>query len=439
MRLRSAVLLVLVTALALMARAGLAAPPAHALDSDLRVLEQSVEPDFPDVVTFTLRTAGFEAEEVELLYTMPGDAYSDSESVGLDAPTSAVSVTLPLELYDYYMPPDTEIAYRWKLYSPTGAFAITPQQTFTMTDGRFEWKSITDEAGRIQVHWYAGANDFGSEVLAVATRALDRLEATIGLTLDTPARLWVYADEFDWMPAQPYDTPEWAGGRAYPEWSLTMLNISEGIMRDKNIRRAVPHELSHLAFYQATHNPRNSGELPPSWLDEGIAMWGQENLDPNKDLRPVRLAATEGTLIPLEEMERTFAEAEDLGTVDLAYAQSRSVVEFLLTDSRYGREKLARLFEAFRTQPDSESALQAALGVSTRELDRQWREALPYDMPSDKPSAARETEAQPNPAVRAPGLSLALTGLGMLLGFGLFGVVLLVRRGRAAGNSEHME
>jgi hypothetical protein len=439
MRFRATVLLVLVTALALIAEAGVAAPLAHALDSDLRVLEQDVEPDFPDQVTFTLRTSGYEAEAVELLYSMADDVYSGSKTVELDTPTSAISLTLPLKLYEYYMPPDTEIAYHWKLYSPTGAFVITPQQTFSMTDGRFAWNSVSDEAGRVQVHWYAGANDFGSEVLAVATRALDRLEATIGLTLDAPARLWVYADEFDWVLAQPYDTPEWAGGRAYPEWSLAMFYIPEGMMRDRNIRRAVPHELSHLAIYQATHSPRNSGSLPPSWLDEGVAMWGQENLDPNTDLRPVRLAATEGRLIPLEEMDRVFAEAEDLGTVDLAYAQSRSVVEFLLTDSRYGREKLARLFEEFRTQPDTESALQAALGVSTIELDRQWREALPYDMPSAASSAGRETGAQPNTAVSAPGLSLALMGLGMLLGFGLFGAILLVRRGRAASNREHME
>jgi hypothetical protein len=418
---------------------GIAAPPAVALDSNLRVLEQSVEPDFPDRVTFTLRTSGFEAEEVELLYTVPGDFYSDGESVGFDTPTSAISVTLPLELYDYYMPPDTEIAYRWKLYSPTGAFVITPEQTFTMTDGRFAWNTTSDEDGRVQVHWYAGANDFGSEVLAVAIRALDRLEATVGLTLDKPARLWVYADHVAWMPAQPIDTPEWAGGRAYPEWSLAMLAITEGMTRDKDIRRAVPHEISHLAMYQATHNPHNPESAPPSWLDEGIAMWVQENLDPNYDLRPVRQAATEGQLIPLDELDDAFLYAEDTPTVELAYAQSRSVTEFLLTDKRYGRDKLTRLFEAFRTRSDTESAFQDVLGAPIGELDSQWRDSLPYDLPPTRSTKTRQTSNDANPATGSSGLLPSLMCFGIPLVVGVLGLVVVVRRERAASIRQRTE
>ena len=61
-------------------------------------------------------------------------------------------------------------------------------------------------------------------------------------------------------------------------WPLTapveaLTRITEGMTRDKDIRRAVPHEISHQVLHQATKNAFNS---PPQWLDEGLATYWQE-------------------------------------------------------------------------------------------------------------------------------------------------------------------
>ncbi len=64
----------------------------------------------------------------------------------------------------------------------------------------------------------------------------------------------------------------------------------------------------------------------------------------------------------------------------IAYAQSHSAVEFLLTDSRYGPDKLARTVAAFREGVTYDEAFQAGVGATVDEIDEQWRDSLPYEV-----------------------------------------------------------
>ena len=82
----------------------------------------------------------------------------------------------------------------------------------------------------------------------------------------------------------------------------------------------------------------------------------------------------------LKALSGSFGADEEMAV--LSYAQSGSVVEFILDDPRYGPEKLARTVAAFKEGVTYDEALKAGLGVTVDELDEQWRQALPY-----KPSA----------------------------------------------------
>ena len=79
--------------------------------------------------------------------------------------------------------------------------------------------------------------------------------------------IWVYPSQEVLLEALPSNIPEWVGGKAFPELALVLAAIEDNEYAELEIKRVVPHELSHIALYQATRNPYNT---PPAWLEEGI-------------------------------------------------------------------------------------------------------------------------------------------------------------------------
>ena len=78
----------------------------------------------------------------------------------------------------------------------------------------------------------------------------------------------------------------------------------------------------------------------------------------------------------------------DPSQADLYYAESLSLVEYLI--KTYGEANLGQLIAAYRDELSYDEALQAAYGIDTDTLDRQWKASLGYqgDRPGG-PVAAR--------------------------------------------------
>jgi hypothetical protein len=279
-----------------------------------------------------------------------------------------------LDLTTDYIPPGTQVEYYWTLTGPDGNTEDTPSTTFKLMDERHKWKSLTDAQDRVTVNWYRGDTRFGKSLLTVATGALDRLQNDINAGLTRPAEIWVYASQDELLDALPAHIPGWVGGKAFTELAQVMVAISDDEYAELEIKRTIPHELSHLVLYQATRNPYNA---PPSWFDEGLAVYNQEAHDPSEQ-EALQWAAENGMLPPLNALSGSFGADEDAAL--FAYAQSHSAVEFLLTDSRYGPDKLARTVAAFREGVTYDEAFQAGLGATVDEIDQQWRASLPYEI-----------------------------------------------------------
>jgi hypothetical protein len=228
----------------------------------------------------------------------------------------------------------------------------------------------------VTVHWFEGSDAFGKMLVDTSAGALDRLRHDIGATPARPVDVWVYPSQDVLLEALPKNIPEWVGGKAFPELALVLAAIEDSEYSELEIKRVVPHELSHIVLYQATRNPYNT---PPAWLEEGIAVYNQEAHDPAEE-EALKYAAETNRLPPLRALSGSFGADEE--TALLSYAQSGSVVEFILDDARYGSTRLARTVAEFKGGVTYDEALRAGLGVSVDELDEQWREALPY-----KPSA----------------------------------------------------
>jgi hypothetical protein len=379
----------------------------------LVVEAQTADAQFPESVDFTLRASGFEASRAELNYRLLGDPITSGIQAEVEGPTSNLDLELSLDLATYYIPPGTQVVYYWAL---TGGqeTVYTPEKVFTMRDERHRWQSLVDDRKRVSVHWYDGDRDFGKALVDAASNALDRLEHDVDARLERPAGVWVYASQDDLLDALPQNIPEWVGGRAFPELALVLAAIANDEYADGEIKRVVPHELSHLVLYQATRNPYNS---PPAWMDEGLAVYNQEAHDPAEE-EALRSAAEGGYLPPLKALSGSFGASEE--TAVLSYAQSASVIDFLLNDSRYGPEKFARTVAAFREGVTYDEALEAGIGSTVDDIDREWRASLPYDL-------GQSASASPSgPGTSGSGsLDGDLGTIVLLVGLGIMGAIFL--------------
>ena len=161
---------------------------------------------------------------------------------------------------------------------------------------------------------------------------------------------------------------EWTGGLAYTEYGIVALGIStdqlgwgEGVMA---------HEMAHLVVHQVTMN--GYGLVLPTWLDEGLAMYAEGELT-SDFVSALSSAAKRGRLISVQSLSSSFP--ADTASATLAYAESYSLVEYLL-DHKGGKENMLDLLGAIRAGSGYVEALQDVYGLSIDQLDTQWRQHL---------------------------------------------------------------
>lgn len=347
--------------------AALLAAPAYARQgSPIRVIVSEARPDFSNQIVFALsaESSAGAITQVQLLY---GASRSDALTVVDLPPPGSPSVTIEhtLDTQVYYYPPGTDMTYRWVIRDAAGNTLESEPQHFVYHDERFDWSERTVRA--VTIYWYEGGEAFGADLAGAVDRGLANLESELGADLTQPVRIYVYATQEDMYSALQANSAEWIGGQANPVLGVIVAAIAPD--EDLEVRRIIPHELSHQVLHQEVDNPY--GGVPP-WLDEGLAVHHQEVRDRDYDVMVVQ-AAEENRLIPLEALTSSFP--ADPEQARLSYAQSRDMVEYIL--AIYGEEKLQALVAAIAAATPVEDAVQQALGRSVDELDTEWRATLP--------------------------------------------------------------
>lgn len=335
-----------------------------AQEEPVRILSERMENRFPVELLFHIEAESQVADitRIKLYYRMRG---SESETqVPLEF-TRGRRVEASYRWHTEYqtVPPGTPILYRWEIRDAAGNVLKTEERIFYYDDVRFEWRTRSDES--LAVFWYAGGEEFGEALYEKARWSLTTLEEGLGAQLDFPIRIVVYGSEDDFRSAFPRMN-EWIGGRAFPEMGLTVQTIVPGDYG--YLAQVIPHEIAHLLFFQLTDNPY---VYPPSWLNEGLAVYSESPSNPYYD-RLVAKAAAEGTLLPMEFIVGGFP--ADYERALLAYAQSYSLVKFLI--EQYGEEKLGEYLQAYKNAGirfDEKEAFREVYGISFDEFLEAWR------------------------------------------------------------------
>jgi hypothetical protein len=148
--------------------------------------------------------------------------------------------------------------------------------------------------------------------------------------------------------------PEWSGGTSGVDGILTFSQ--------PQVRRTMLHEYGHEAVKQFA-----SDAPVPYWLNEGIAT-AIEGV-PENCAEIVRQMATSGRAFDIEQLTGTWAQLPT-NEASLAYAQSRSMVEFLL--HKVGRDRFLGILAGLRSGAPYEAVFQQCTGVSQADFGRLW-------------------------------------------------------------------
>ncbi len=418
--------------------------PVHGQAAAFVVDSSTVTPKFPQGITFSLSAhliGSGTITRADVSYRVRGDAYT-RDVVGHFTPAARINLTAEVDGQIDYIPPGVTLDYYWTLEDSAGHRFDTPSAAVRYDDTRLPWKQ-RDGVG-YHIHWHGDRDAFADGLVAAATAGLTNLSDQTGLTLTVPAEIWVYSTDDELAGALPPGLPEWVGGKAFPEFGVVLALIADDENAQSEARRILPHELAHLVVYQVTHNPYNT---PPVWLDEGVAVNNQQDGDPLL-AQTLAQAARANALLPLRTLESGFPADPDQAL--LSYAESAGAVRFLL--DRYGAQRVNTLLRSFQGGVTYDDALATALGLTTEQLDADWRKTLPQPQGigptpttgrpvSPAPTATGVTGATPFPTISVPTPVYSMTwvmtplmplggvatsyGLAVLVGGGICLVVLL--------------
>lgn len=352
-------LIIILTLLTLLA--GIAATAQAA--SPITITRTEASYTFQKEAHFTLEaTADSDITGATLLFRL-ADQTSTNANEKTISPAKSVTVEHTWNLTNADLPSGAVVTYWWTVEDKAGNKAESERKNFTYEDTRFTWKRLNRED--VTLNWYKGDDSLGRDLLDAAVTAYQRLAAEFSVERK-PASIYIYGSFDDLRSGIGESAQEWTGGRAYPEYNVVLIGVPPNQLSFG--KRAVPHEFAHLIIHRATANPY--GDLP-HWLDEGLAMWAEGDLEAEYK-NALNQAVKTNQLLSLKTLSSNFP--ADNKQASLAYAESYSAVVFIR--DTLGRQKIAELLKMFKAGSTDDAALQSALGMTTAQLDSRWRASL---------------------------------------------------------------
>jgi peptidase MA superfamily protein len=345
---------------------GLAVPTVGAATGWAQFGKPTAESSFAAGVTFSQTvTIDREVRRAELLLTF-ADAVGPTV-IPVPTPSGTGARTLTYEAdpaVDGHMLPNTPLTVRWRLVAAADAtdVEVGPEVRITYVDDRFSWR--TEAGAQVRVHWYEGTSAFGARALKIGEDAVREASELLQVAETDPVDFFVYADQGAFYDALGPGTRENVGGQANAEIRTMFALIPTDEIDQAWVGIVIPHELTHLVFDTASHNPYH---FPPRWLNEGLAVNLSQGYDPS-DRGTVEDAAGSGTLIPLDGLTGQFPTSFE--RFSLAYAEGVSAVDYLIRV--YGRDSLVSLIRSYAGGRTDDEAFRAALGVDLSAFGAAW-------------------------------------------------------------------
>jgi len=153
---------------------------------------------------------------------------------------------------------------------------------------------------------------------------------------------------------------------AVPEKQLIVIDYSKMNTHPFTLSVTLKHELCHLLLHQ--HIRRHN---LPKWLDEGVCQWVSDGIGEifvNQGWSGLDSAVMAGRIIPLRRLTDYFP--RDGAALILAYEQSKSLINYV--ERQYGEQAIMEILDFLKNGAAVETALMNSLGLSPRQLEKEW-------------------------------------------------------------------
>lgn len=330
----------------------------------IAVVENTYQSRFGQEIIFRLVVEGDVAiRRVALFRQLDGEEGRVRAEVDF-SPGRRVEAEYIWELESGELRPGVGISYWWLVEDASGRSLEVPPTLLNYEDDRFTWQELSQ--GPIRLYYYEGERQGAQAILDAATEAATRIEDHIGIKLEQPVSIYVYASRADMLPAlaqrdATYDEQTVTLGLSTGGDTLLLLGSHDDVLQ------TTAHEMSHIIVGASTENPFTD---LPRWLDEGLAMYAEGEL-PSDNAKALERAIRRDELISVRSLS---AYVGDASLVDLYYGEAYSLVSFML--DAYGQEKTAELLDVLEEGVLPEEALNQVYGFGLDELDNRWRASL---------------------------------------------------------------
>ena len=298
-----------------------------------------------------------------------------------------------------YIPPGVIIVYSFAIKDAEGGVLETEPEEFIYLPTAFEWEEITK--GPVTVAFHGPVQSRAETILDTILETIEKMEPAMGIEIVDPIRVTVFNNQVEMIEAQ----QRRSGATTRQTATLGQASTEEGVLimiADRNSIGTASHEVMHILVHRAGDSPfRNV----PSWLDEGLAEYGNIDVGYEYDIA-LEFAVETGILLPFMYMATPPSEPEQL---IIFYGQGKSIARLMI--QRWGEAKMAELLAHHKVNGNIERAIQDVYGdyadragEPVAGLDR--RRAVRPGRGSSQAhagSAAHPGPVQPDPAGRRGG------------------------------------
>ncbi len=339
--------------------------PAAGDEVDVTFGETKVENFFPDGFRFSVKiVVQHYRGRIDFYYRLGEDEWISYPAACTENTKDAVEYYSCVFYLNYeVLPPQLPVSYKWRLFSPVDKYST--EKTVIYENPSFDWNSLHE--GELTIWWHDHPSEFTQQILTAATTALQKQEEFYGVKLENPVQIVILNSEdelYEWRDR----ATQSIGGEAFPNFGTTVQIFEtdmQGSIQEYWLNEVIPHEISHLYFFQAVGKEQTN---IPRWLNEGLAGYNEFN-DHSEDWGFVRQAIQQDTLIPLSELRNDFPEGDE--KVSLSYAESTTAIIYII--ETYGQEGLNKLFSAYQVGENSDAAFMRAFGRNMDDFEKDWQ------------------------------------------------------------------
>ena len=263
-----------------------------------------------------------------------------------------------------YIPPGTIITLSFEVEDAEGTTLKTEPVEYVYEDPNYEWSEISK--GSITVAYHGPVESRAQLVLDSMVDTVAVMGPLLGAETESPIRVTMYNNRLEMVRAQPPRSAEVARntttlGQAFSQEGVLL------VLGNSDARGTASHEVTHILVHRAADSP---GQFIPSWLNEGLAEYGNLEEGPEYEIA-LEFAIATGVVQSTLAMTTPPGNPDDL---IIFYGQSRSIVEFMI--ERFGADKMTELMATMKQGIGIGQAIERVYGMTQIELENLWRDKV---------------------------------------------------------------